>query len=46
MDTYKTRENLKRRIIEAFASEEEIYHIHLFGREAEAVVTVIPTSIW
>jgi len=35
MDTYKTRENLKRRIIEAFASEEEIYHIHLFGREAE-----------
>ncbi len=35
MKTYKTREELRDRIIATFAAQPEVYHIHLFGREAE-----------
>jgi predicted nucleotidyltransferase len=35
MTTYKSREDLKTKIIQAFANEEEIYKIFFFGREVE-----------
>jgi hypothetical protein len=31
-----TREQLRRRLIDAFAAQEDVYRICLFGREAEA----------
>lgn len=37
MVTYKSREDLKTRIIHAFSKEEEIYQIFFFGREVDGV---------
>ncbi|MFC1975245.1 hypothetical protein ACFLXQ_02475 [Chloroflexota bacterium] len=35
MEAYKTRDNLRRKIIEVFAAQEEVYQIRLFGKEVE-----------
>ena len=35
MATHGTREDLRGRVIEAFAAQDEIYRICTFGREAE-----------
>jgi predicted nucleotidyltransferase len=35
MMAYKTRDTLKRHVIEAFAAQDEVYRICFFGREAE-----------
>lgn len=35
MSTVKARVDLSQRLVNAFAAQEEVYHIHFFGREAE-----------
>jgi hypothetical protein len=35
MHTYRTREELRLKLVQAFAVLPEVYHIHFFGREAE-----------